>query len=283
MSVELKLEVWDSPELGRRRRSTRSAARRSPSTAASGGPLIGPSAYFMKSPPVQFSDEACARDGRGVHPRQRRTRRRPTGPRSSTSSPPARPHSTRSGGCPQPPFSAHGTRRGSRAAGARVPRLPVPARPGGCCRSSPTGCSRRCWSRSSCSWRPTEQSTAAGLARATAILVVPYSVVGPFAGVLIDRWSRRLILRYTPAGPGRGGPGDPAALRREPGPVRVRARGHLAEPLLPGHGERLAALGRRRGRTARRQLDGRGGRDGHDVPGVRRGDPARRPVGADSC
>ncbi|HXF37900.1 MAG TPA: hypothetical protein VNO17_12090, partial [Actinomycetota bacterium] len=24
-----------------------------------GGPLIGPSAYFMKSPPVQFSDEAA--------------------------------------------------------------------------------------------------------------------------------------------------------------------------------------------------------------------------------
>ena len=45
---------------------------------------------------------------------------------------------------------------------------------------------------------PAEQSTAAGLARATAILVVPYSVVGPFAGVFIDRWSRRLILRNTP-------------------------------------------------------------------------------------
>ena len=24
-----------------------------------GGPLIGPAAYFMKSPPVQFSDEAA--------------------------------------------------------------------------------------------------------------------------------------------------------------------------------------------------------------------------------
>ncbi len=45
---------------------------------------------------------------------------------------------------------------------------------------------------------PEEQSTAAGLARATAILVVPYSVVGPFAGVFIDRWSRRGILRTTP-------------------------------------------------------------------------------------
>jgi MFS family permease len=45
---------------------------------------------------------------------------------------------------------------------------------------------------------PDEQSTTASLAKATAILVVPYSLVGPFAGVFIDRWSRRGILRTTP-------------------------------------------------------------------------------------
>lgn len=45
---------------------------------------------------------------------------------------------------------------------------------------------------------PEEQDTAAGLAKATFILVVPFSLVGPIAGVLIDRWSRRRILTFTP-------------------------------------------------------------------------------------
>jgi MFS family permease len=45
---------------------------------------------------------------------------------------------------------------------------------------------------------PDEQGTAAGVARAFAVLVIPFSIVGPFAGVLIDRWSRRRILLWTP-------------------------------------------------------------------------------------
>src|SRR5438445_316271 len=45
---------------------------------------------------------------------------------------------------------------------------------------------------------PDQQSTAAGVAKALAILVIPFSVIGPFAGVLIDRWSRRRILLLTP-------------------------------------------------------------------------------------
>jgi myo-inositol-1-phosphate synthase len=58
MSVELKLEVWDSPNSAGividGIRSAKIALDR-----GQGGPLIGPSAYFMKSPPVQFSDEAA--------------------------------------------------------------------------------------------------------------------------------------------------------------------------------------------------------------------------------
>ena len=42
------------------------------------------------------------------------------------------------------------------------------------------------------------QGTAAGVARAFAVLVIPFSIVGPVAGVLIDRWSRRAILSITP-------------------------------------------------------------------------------------
>lgn len=38
------------------------------------------------------------------------------------------------------------------------------------------------------------QDTASGLARALVITILPYSVLGPFMGVFIDRWSRRKIL-----------------------------------------------------------------------------------------
>jgi myo-inositol-1-phosphate synthase len=58
MSIELKLEVWDSPNSAGividAVRCCRLALDRGVS-----GPLIGPSAYFMKSPPVQFSDDAA--------------------------------------------------------------------------------------------------------------------------------------------------------------------------------------------------------------------------------
>ncbi|MGH2737807.1 MAG: inositol-3-phosphate synthase [Actinomycetota bacterium] len=57
LTVELKLEVWDSPNSAGividAVRSAKLAMDR-----GVGGPLIGPSAYFMKSPPVQFSDDA---------------------------------------------------------------------------------------------------------------------------------------------------------------------------------------------------------------------------------
>src|SRR5436190_2760528 len=45
---------------------------------------------------------------------------------------------------------------------------------------------------------PEKQSTTVGFAKATAVLVVPYSILGPFAGVFIDRWRRRRILVVTP-------------------------------------------------------------------------------------
>ncbi len=60
LSVELKLEVWDSPNSAGIVIDAVRCARLALDRGVS-GPLIGPSAYFMKSPPVQFSDDA-ARD-----------------------------------------------------------------------------------------------------------------------------------------------------------------------------------------------------------------------------
>jgi myo-inositol-1-phosphate synthase len=55
LNIELKLEVWDSPNSAGvvidAVRCIKLALDR-----GIGGPLVGPSAYFMKSPPVQYSD-----------------------------------------------------------------------------------------------------------------------------------------------------------------------------------------------------------------------------------
>jgi myo-inositol-1-phosphate synthase len=56
LNIEMKLEVWDSPNsAGVIIDAVRTA--KIAKDRGIGGPLIGPSAYFMKSPPVQFSDE----------------------------------------------------------------------------------------------------------------------------------------------------------------------------------------------------------------------------------
>ena len=60
LNVELKLEVWDSPNSAGIVIDALRCAKLAMDRGVA-GPLIGPSAYFMKSPPVQFSDEA-ARD-----------------------------------------------------------------------------------------------------------------------------------------------------------------------------------------------------------------------------
>jgi MFS family permease len=44
---------------------------------------------------------------------------------------------------------------------------------------------------------PERQTSAAKVAAAFATLLLPYSFVGPFAGVLIDRWRRRQVLVYS--------------------------------------------------------------------------------------
>jgi len=43
---------------------------------------------------------------------------------------------------------------------------------------------------------PEKQTSAASIASAMAVLLLPYSLIGPFAGVLLDRWRRRQVLLY---------------------------------------------------------------------------------------
>ena len=59
LSIELKMEVWDSPNSA----GVVIDAVRCAKLALDrdlGGPLIGPSAYFMKSPPVQYHDDLAS-------------------------------------------------------------------------------------------------------------------------------------------------------------------------------------------------------------------------------
>ena len=60
LNVELKLEVWDSPNSAGVIIDAVRCAKVAKDRGI-GGPLLGPSAYFMKSPPVQYRDEE-ARD-----------------------------------------------------------------------------------------------------------------------------------------------------------------------------------------------------------------------------
>ncbi|MFD9910263.1 MFS transporter [Streptomyces sp. NPDC059063] len=43
---------------------------------------------------------------------------------------------------------------------------------------------------------PEKQTSPGAIASAMAVLLLPYSLVGPFAGVLLDRWRRRQVLVY---------------------------------------------------------------------------------------
>jgi myo-inositol-1-phosphate synthase len=56
LTIEMKLEVWDSPNSAGVIIDAVRCAKIAKDRGI-GGPIIGPSAYFMKSPPVQFTDE----------------------------------------------------------------------------------------------------------------------------------------------------------------------------------------------------------------------------------
>ncbi len=56
LNIELKLEVWDSPNSAGVIIDALRCAKLAKDRGL-GGPLLGPSAYFMKSPPVQYHDD----------------------------------------------------------------------------------------------------------------------------------------------------------------------------------------------------------------------------------
>lgn len=58
LNVELKLEVWDSPNSAGVVIDAVRCAKLALDRGIS-GPLYGPSSYFMKSPPVQYADSEC--------------------------------------------------------------------------------------------------------------------------------------------------------------------------------------------------------------------------------
>jgi myo-inositol-1-phosphate synthase len=58
LNIELKLEVWDSPNSAGVIIDAVRCAKVAKDRGI-GGPLLGPSAYFMKSPPVQYHDDVA--------------------------------------------------------------------------------------------------------------------------------------------------------------------------------------------------------------------------------
>ena len=69
LNLELKLEVWDSPNSAGVIIDAVRCAKLALDRGI-GGPLLGPSAYFMKSPPVQYHDDVAQQTGRGVRRRR---------------------------------------------------------------------------------------------------------------------------------------------------------------------------------------------------------------------
>ena len=71
LNIELKLEVWDSPNSAGVIIDALRCAKLALDRGI-GGPLVGPSAYFMKSPRGAAPRRRGTRPRRGIHPRRMR-------------------------------------------------------------------------------------------------------------------------------------------------------------------------------------------------------------------
>jgi myo-inositol-1-phosphate synthase len=96
VSMELKLEVWDSPNSAGVVIDAVRCAKLALDRGI-GGPLVGPSSYFMKSPPLQHSDSqardlveafiADSSSGNGAHRNGRKPGVGTTAPAAGTGTP----------------------------------------------------------------------------------------------------------------------------------------------------------------------------------------------------
>ena len=96
---------------------------------------------------------------------------------------------------------------------------------------------------------PEKQTSAGSVAAAFATLLLPYSLVGPFAGVLLDRWRRRQVLVYANLlraahGARRRRAARAADVTGWPA-LRRRARVPVGQPVLPRRAVGRAAARRR--------------------------------------
>jgi myo-inositol-1-phosphate synthase len=60
LNIELKLEIWDSPNSAGMVIDAVRCAKIAMDRGI-GGPLLAPSSYYMNSPPAQYPDDACRR------------------------------------------------------------------------------------------------------------------------------------------------------------------------------------------------------------------------------
>ena len=177
LNVELKLEVWDSPNSAGVIIDAVRCAKLALDRGI-GGPLIGPSAYFMKSPPVQYHDDVAHQHGRGLRRRPARTRlarglTAPPGPRPPAQELSRASHQSRDD--ERPPPRRGGPRPSGARAGSPAPR--PPDGPGRCragsmtCAPSRSGrmASSSSWARSSAM---RSSSSSMRLARARALLAL---------------------------------------------------------------------------------------------------------------
>ena len=129
------------------------------------------------------------------------------------------------------------------ACGARAARVSGGCSSAGCSASSATAGSRPAWP-AACSSTRRRRPRRSRSPRRSRCCCVPYSTLGPFVGVFLDRWSRRRACCHREPDPGRpGAAGRRVRLvrRQEPAVRHHRPRSSSPQPVLPGRAVRLAA------------------------------------------
>src|SRR4029077_4544352 len=178
LNLEYKLEVWDSPNSAGVIIDAIRAAKIAKDRGI-GGPVISASSYFMKSPPEQYGDDVC-RDLVEKFILGEVARYRPLAT-------PPKLEGVANGSKSAVWADLRGVLAGRDFRRLFATRLISQAGDG----VVTAGVGTYVFFNAT-----TFPSPAAGAA-AFAVLYLPYSLIGPFAGVFIDRWSRRQILVWS--------------------------------------------------------------------------------------